>query len=301
MLIVLLTGLAQARPAGRPAWNPASFLVYYGTWDEEKIARGWDFSLIILRGDAVDRDQVSRLRAGRDGWFGTADDVRVLAYLSLGEEYPTYPGPQVVQDALRFLDARSAKLLCAGFNATWGTRHVSVSSPGWVETVHRRSHDLLTRLGCDGLFLDTLDVASRWGPYPWMEGDMARLVSDVRAWHPQAYLVANRGVSLFFDHSESMRASLDGLLFESFLTDWDWARGRAVPHPNLESHVQLLRQLLLPQARRPDGFTLLFLNYAASDQRELAMRREARLLKDIPHASYWSTPGLDQLNARGRP
>lgn len=294
LLAACLGLVAQARPPGRAAWNPATFLVYYGHWTDARIEQGWDFSLVILRGDAIEPEQVTRLRLGRDGKPGTADDVRVLAYLSLGEEYPSYPGPVVVQEMLRALDARSARLLCSGFNATWGTRHVRVSNPRWVERVHRQSADMLTRLGCDGLFLDTLDVASRWGPYPWMEKDMVRLVSEVRAWHPQAYLVANRGVSLFFEHSAEMRASLDGLLFESFMIDWDWSRQRAVLHPNLDSHLELLRRVLLPQARRPDGFCLLFLNYAAGDQRERVMRREARLLRNVPGARYWSTPGLDQ-------
>ncbi|MEW6283953.1 MAG: hypothetical protein AB1758_35400, partial [Candidatus Eremiobacterota bacterium] len=79
-LLGCLAGRAQA------AWQPESFLVYYGDWDSARVEQALDCSLVILQPGAVSASQVAALQAGRDGRRGTPDDVRVLAYVSLGED-----------------------------------------------------------------------------------------------------------------------------------------------------------------------------------------------------------------------
>ncbi len=328
---------AQARPPGRETWAPRSYAVYYGEWNEALVEQALGFELVILQPSGVSRELARKLRAGRDGQSGTSDDVKVLAYVSLGEdETPprglapaAAPGPVHRQPGgtlapghndfpTAYLD--EVKLLREkdGFfkfsadgpvasatgqdglpdeNGVWGSFYTASGDPGWHETVRQRLQAIEQKLEVDGFFLDTLDTASRWGAYPWMEKDMVELVGAVRGWHPRAILVANRGLSLFYDHAETMRRNLDGVMYESFLTDWDWQRKQAITHPFLDSQLQILRDLLLPQATRPDGFFLLFLNYRDPLQSDFAsfLQRERELLAGIPHAASWTTPDLQRL------
>lgn len=347
-LAILISALlwlapAQARPPGREPWAPTNYAVYYGQWDEALVEQALGFELLILQPSGVTREQTRRLRAGRDAQSGTSDDVKVLAYVSLGEDetpprglapaaasgpvhrqpggtlapgnndFPTAYLDEVKllrdQDGFFKLSADGAVASTAGQdglpdeNGVWGSFYTASGDPGWHETVRQRTLAIEQKLEVDGFFLDTLDTASRWGAYPWMEKDMVELVAAVRSWHPRAILVANRGLSLFYDHAEAMRGNLDGVMYESFLTDWDWQRKRAITHPFLDSQWEILRDLLLPQATRPDGFFLLFLNYRDPAQSDVPgfLQRERELLEGIPHAACWTTPDLQRLEPPAPP
>lgn len=337
ILALLWLAPAQARPPGREVWAPRTYAVYYGQWNEALVEQALGFELVILQPSGVTRELAQKLRFGRDGQSGTADDVKVLAYISLGEdETPprglapnALPGPvhrqpdgtlapgnndfptayldevKLLRDQDGFfkLSTDGAVASTAGQdglpdeNGVWGSFYTASGDPGWHETVRQRTLDIQQKLDVDGFFLDTLDTASRWGAYPWMEKDMVELVAAVRGWHPRAILVANRGLSLFYDHAETMRRNLDGVMYESFLTDWDWQRKQAITHPFLDSQLEILRDLLMPQATRPDGFFLLFLNYRDPAQSDLPsfLQREQELLAGIPHAASWTTPDLQRL------
>lgn len=337
-MAVLGSARVDARPANHAAWTPSSYLVYYGDWDASTVRQALDFELVILQPNGITRPLVEQLQAGRDGRRGTADDVRVLAYVSLGEdetpprglaapdagagpvhrvgaslvgdgnEFPTYYLDEVrlVRGADGFfaLNADGERKTVPGQdglpdeNGVWGSYYTAAGDPGWAERIHQRTREVEEKLQPDGFFLDTLDTASRWGPYPWMEKDMVSLVSQVRAWNPEALLVANRGLSLFYDDGPVMRAALDGVMYESFVTDWDWQRMIGVPHPVLADQVEVLRDLVLPQATAPDGFFLLFLNYRAPGQPDFInfLHQERELLKGVACATYWTTPDLQKID-----
>lgn len=322
-----------ARPAGHPAWQPSSYLVYYGEWDRSKVEKALDFELVILQPDAITRELAQELRAGRDKQLGTADDIKVLAYVSLGEdETPPrglasarMPGP-VHKTATGlvgenndfpsyYLDEVKLVLGQDGFfdperktvpgqdglpdeNGVWGSFYTSAGDPGWAARIRERTHAVQEKLGTDGFFLDTLDTGSRWGTYPWMEKDMAGLVRQVREWNPDAILVANRGLSLFYDYAQPMRTSLDGVMYESFVTDWDWERMQGIQHPVLADQVEVLKNAVLPQATASDGFFLLFLNYRDPNQPDFVnfLHRESELLKGVSYANYWTTPDLMKID-----
>jgi hypothetical protein len=90
-LAVLLAGdLGRAGGNGQTAslntTNP--YLIYYGNWTSGMVdyART-NFHLVILHpGSNITSNQIATIKRGRDNIPGTADDVLVLAYISLGED-----------------------------------------------------------------------------------------------------------------------------------------------------------------------------------------------------------------------
>jgi TM1410 hypothetical-related protein. len=82
----------------------------------------------------------------------------------------------------------------------------------------------LVTKGCDGLFLDTIDTASPWSPWPyrWMVVQMSDLVGWLRQTYPDKYLIANRGL-FYFDpglttaYEHSIRPYIDADMFRVIL------------------------------------------------------------------------------------
>ena len=64
------------------------YLIYYGNWTTAQVnyART-NYHLVILHpASNITSNQIASIKSGKDGIPGTADDVRVLAYLSIGED-----------------------------------------------------------------------------------------------------------------------------------------------------------------------------------------------------------------------
>ncbi|MDQ7824634.1 MAG: hypothetical protein RDV48_17665 [Candidatus Eremiobacteraeota bacterium] len=331
-------------PVARPEnvkWPPRSYLVYYGSWDDETLSKAWDYDLVILHPGAglanISPELVTRLRNGRNGIAGDEDDVLCIAYISIGEdeESPGGPGtpgergpvhwdekkgiiygdndyPARYVDELRYvLTGRGfMKWLPSGLpelvkghdgipdeNGKWNSYYVYAGDSQWKAQILATMARLSGEFHVDGFFLDTLDTASPWGNYGWMQKDMASLVKSIRNAFPSMVIIANRGLFLFEKYGALMKSSIDGLLFESFVTEWDWVRGRGIQSPYLESNVDILRKTVLPWAQGPDGFSLLFLNYLAPGQRDrfaFVYDQEA-LLAGIPHLDAVSTPDLQKV------
>ena len=78
--------------------NP--YLIYYGSWDSNKInlARN-NYRLVILHPQSnITAANIAMIKRGPDNIAGTADDVLVFGYLSVGED--DRPGAPVVGDGL---------------------------------------------------------------------------------------------------------------------------------------------------------------------------------------------------------
>src|ERR1039457_5446200 len=81
---------AQAGNAGPlQSFNTtAPYLIYYGNWNAGQVdyART-NYHLVILHpASNITSNQIASIKRGRDNIAGTADDVAVLAYLSIGED-----------------------------------------------------------------------------------------------------------------------------------------------------------------------------------------------------------------------
>ena len=96
---LLLSPLSHAQRgpvAGLSTSTP--YLIYYGNWDISKVeAARDDYELVILHPNSnITPAEVATIRSGPDTLAGTADDVTVLAYISVGED--NRPAAPVVGD-----------------------------------------------------------------------------------------------------------------------------------------------------------------------------------------------------------
>lgn len=175
-------------------------------------------------------------------------------------------------------------------NGRFGGAFVNAGDPAWFDTLdglriddlHGRAglREILTLtygrgLGCDGVFLDTIDTCApnsftdRSHPNPsefeWTAPGFQGFIRRLRGAYPAALILQNRG--LFFynprhpHYAFNPRGSVDFVLFESFrlnsntfeaFNPWHAADNRWNVAPKL-----------MAEANRPDGFQVLSLGYAA--------------------------------------
>ena len=140
------------------------YLIYYGNWTAAQVnyART-NYHLVILHpASNINSNQIATIKSGKDGILGTADDVRVLAYLSVGEDDRNGApvagdrmGPRVdprasdgdplssitneiglpsaggTNYASYYLNSRSNQTGVPDENANFGSYYVNAGSPAW--------------------------------------------------------------------------------------------------------------------------------------------------------------------------
>jgi hypothetical protein len=255
-----------------PIDSTKDYICYYGIWDQDKLFRAKDFDFVILEPSNITAEQVSELQKGHDGIKGTNDDVVVIGYVSIGEDhlgnrtgdgrgpcYFDYGTSQIIYTnngyASWYLDDADRNGL-PDENSNWGSYYVNAGDSLWRSFLKDNpsgTDNTLVVKGCDGLFLDTIDTASPWSPWPyrWMVVQMSDLVGWLRQAYPDKYLIANRGL-FYFDstlttsYQHSIRPYIDGDMFESYYKEYDrqgWA------------------QKINKEANKPDGFKVIALDY----------------------------------------
>ena len=282
MLVILLIIFAAGPIQGID--STSDYLIYYGTWNSEKVFRAKDFDLVILAPSGISSEQVMEIRAGHDGILGTDDDVMVIGYLSIGEDevgnhvgdgrgpcYYDWRGDSVIYEnrgvASWYVDDRDTNGI-PDRNGTWGSYYVNAGDSLWWQFVEEKADAIMAK-GCDGLFLDTIDTASpcSWGvPYCWTKEGMSALVAHLRQLYPDKILIANRGL-FYFDPSFSdyyaitIRPYINGVLFENYYLEWDWNSGTAHVSPWFGENRTYWAPRVNNEARKPDGFTVFCLDY----------------------------------------
>ncbi len=262
----------QINGSSLPIGSNYDYLCYYGTWDDDKIFRAQDFNLVILEPSNITASQILKLKKGHDGVLGTNDDVVVIGYVSLGEDnsgsrkgngtgpcYYNYDSSKVVYEnkgyASWYVDDKD-KNGAPDSNPNWGSYYVNAGDTLWwnfLKTNSAGTDNTLVVKNCDGLFLDTIDSATPWAPWPyrWTVAGMSNLVHYLRETYPDKYLIANRGL-FYFDstmtqaYSHTIRPYIDGDMFESYYIESDrttWAK--KINH----------------EAQKPDGFKVIALDY----------------------------------------
>ncbi len=265
--------------------STSDYLVYYGSWDSDKIFRAKDFDLVILEPSNITAEQLNEIKAGHDGLIGTDDDVVIIAYVSIGEvssgniagdgSGPCYydaSGDSIVYEhrgyASFYLDDRDHD----GYpdrNGTWGSYYVNAGDTAWWGFVESEA-DAAFAKGADGLFLDTIDTASPWGNYSWTAQGMSTLIQHLSELYPGKYLVANRGL-FYFDptqpaHAWNIRPYISGDMFECYYTEWDWDNNRGVVSPYFSNNRDYWAYYVNLEAHQPDGFTVFALDYLNPEQ-----------------------------------
>ncbi|MES1166097.1 MAG: hypothetical protein ABUR63_10080 [Verrucomicrobiota bacterium] len=175
-------------------------------------------------------------------------------------------------------------------NQIFGGLFVNAGDPAWFDVVDGMTMDgadqlaglreVLTTdygrgLGCDGVFLDTIDTAApnastspqspNESKFEWTAPGFGSFIRHVHQAYPDKVILQNRGV-FFFDprhpqYGYNARGAIDLLLFESFRlnsnTSEQW---NAVEYPDNRYNIA---PKVMAEANRPDGFRVLSLGYAA--------------------------------------
>ncbi len=252
------------RPAeGRKDWNDVdSFVCYYGSLtgpSEETPVFGGEprvalevlkeFDVAIIHGTQIvgvenSREMIQELKDA-----GTY----VIAYISIGED-----------DRLRTADGLGGGGYASYYiyenglpkqNGNWGTYYVDGGNPIWQEMTLSRAKEIMD-YGVDGLFLDTLDTVDV--AYDTI-GGMIDLVRRLDEELPEGTkLVPNRGFTIFPYISQYV----DGIMFESFYTDWDAAAQvyKDRSEADLEWNVNVACNVI-NAARRYDYMPVFALDY----------------------------------------
>lgn len=143
------------------------YLIYYGSWNATQVdfAR-LHYHLVVLDAHNVTAAQIATIKRGSDNIAGTADDVLVLGYISIGED--NRPGAPVAGDGLGpridprasdsvplssitnalglpspggtgyasyYLDTKTNANGIPDQNSTFGGRYVNAGAPAWWSTI----------------------------------------------------------------------------------------------------------------------------------------------------------------------
>ena len=178
-------------------------------------------------------------------------------------------------------------------------------------------------LGCDGLFLDTVDTCAPNAftaddnpartRFEWTAVGAASFMARIKQDYPGKLICQNRGI-FFFNHllehyKYSTRASVDYLLYESYMLDS--SPGALYNEGFFADNRNSQAQQLSLEASRSDGFTVLSLGYAEgpeefllsdtlagkSDNGSDILRKDIEEAEDIAGFSHYITNGqLTSLN-----
>jgi len=168
-------------------------------------------------------------------------------------------------------------------NTSYGGAYVNVGDPAWYDVLNKMSsqngepagiQQILAPanaqgLGCDGVFLDTIDVAQpnsfgESSKYEWVAPGIKTFLGKLGSDYPRALIAQNRGLFFFspdYPHYQfNTREKIDLLLFESFRLD------SSATQNYLETNYCINKRYFAPkimaEAVRPDGFKVFSLGYA---------------------------------------
>lgn len=174
-------------------------------------------------------------------------------------------------------------------NRNFLTRFVNAGDPAWYNTVSTMVmnsdtntppglQELLTTsrgrgLGCDGVFLDTIDTAapnrytncesSNQTASEWTAAGFTAFMGQLRADYPGKVILQNRGLFYFDPRTAHYQVSARGVIdlgfFESYRLDNDIQAEYVYFHDNKYNSAPKL----MAEANRPDGFRVLSLGYAS--------------------------------------
>ncbi len=143
------------------------------------------------------------------------------------------------------------------------------------------SDDYGRGLGCDGVFLDTIDTCApnsytdsnsfNQSEFEWTSPGFSEFIGRLRTAHKGKYILQNRGL-FFFDsrlpqYKFCTRKNIDFLMFESYRLDSN--ANEEYNDAFYRDNKYIYMPKLMAEANRPDGFKVLSLGYAAGDKKPL--------------------------------
>jgi len=181
-----------------------SFCCYYGAYHEDMEK----FDVAICESRSLGAEGIAKLnQAG----------VYTICYITIGEDDSLNTGDGLGEGgyASYYIYENGAPKL----NTNWNSYFVDAGNPVWQEIIIERARGILA-MGADGLFLDTIDSVD---VDMATAGGMVSLIKRLKEEFPEAKLVANRGFSVL----DYISKYIDGMMFESFNTTWNFEKGYA--------------------------------------------------------------------------
>lgn len=182
----------------------SSFCCYYGAYTDDMTA----YDVAICESRNLGAEGIKKLNdAG----------VYTICYITIGEDDSLNTGDGLGEGgyASYYIYENGAPKL----NTNWNSYFVDAGSPVWQEIIIERARQILA-MGADGLFMDTIDSVDIDMS---TAGGMVSLIKRLREEFPNAKLVANRGFSVL----DYIAKYIDGMMFESFNTTWNFTTNRA--------------------------------------------------------------------------
>ena len=314
------------------------YYIYYGTWSSALLStvQANGYKLVIVEPRVMTRAQIADLQNGADNILGTEDDIRVVGYISFGEDnrpgiYETdangnyvhvdghrvikpvsggtgprvdprgaSPAPGTLGDTLNPDGTASLGLPSpAGtgyasfyldnppydgkpdFNGEFAGAYVNAGDPAWFDVLKTMTYavdgnsgldEILTTtvgkgLGCDGIFIDTMDTCApnSFSPalqFEWTQPGYRQLLQTVRTTYPGKLLVQNRATFFFNPEFEAYdftpRPFVDVVMFESYYAD---SNDTDTISPYFLDSKYRVGMKLSAEADRADGFSVIALGY----------------------------------------
>lgn len=218
-----------------------------------------------------------RIDARKSGEYGLAD-VRPEGRLSpAGGGYASY-----------YLDDNDHNGK-PDFNPSYGCAYTNIGDPSWYDVLEDMTMDgaggipgikeILTcdygrGLGCDGLFIDTIDTCAPniytddANPcktrFEWTAPGVIRFMERLKKEYPDKYVVQNRGLFFFnyaFPHFDYAPGKyIDFLLYESYMLDSNTAF--LYNETYFLDNKNIYAPKISAEANRSEGFQVLSLGYA---------------------------------------
>lgn len=197
-------------------------------------------------------------------------------------------------------------------NVNFNCAFTNIGDPAWFEELDKMTMDGIDKipgireiltdeygrgLGCDGLFLDTIDTCapnyytddsdSYKTRFEWTAPGVASFMKHLKEAYPDKLILQNRGIFFYNPqlphYKYAPRAYVDYLMFESYMLD---SNTTSLFNENFYADNKYnYAPKLIAEAARPDGFKILSLGYAEGP--------EEYRLKDTLLGK--STVGLDIL------
>jgi hypothetical protein len=261
VLFALLFGGAQAAAASLPSVG-----LYYGSGPVP--AAFHDFDWLIVN-------------PGTQRLPSALPRQQVFSYLSVGE---TVPG-----------DARYAQLpsdCVLGSNPQWGGKIIDLAKASCRTYLLQQVVDPIWAQGYRGFFLDTLDSyesVTQGAARGAQEQGLVDLIQAIKAAHPNAKLIANRGFSVLPQTHQDLVA----VLAESLYQSWSQAGHQYTQVPETE------RSALLQELHKAQGYGLpvIVVDYMPPTLNRKGWWEDARRIRRAGFIPYVSNPELTAVGA----
>ena len=173
--------------------SSGSVFISYGDINPDKI-RGYKY--VIVESEHFTAFDVKRLKE---------NNQVVLGYISLGE----------VSSTRYYFESIKERTL--GKNKVWESYYLDLAD----EVTQNAILGLIAKMdkkGFDGLFLDTVDTFSEWGPYPERGDILIEMLAKIKGKFPDFYLMQNAGLSLL----TKSKKYVNSVAIESVASDYSF-------------------------------------------------------------------------------